>query len=204
MRRRWARGPTPPLENEDDITNNDRHDDNTSGDQHTTTDQDTALQLRSERDNGRRSDGESDNEGEIASRLSHSTSPTRDPVEPEKGEVDEYEDLLMEEGDIVGEQVSRKRERSSESSNEEQQPEDGGSREISEGSAVRDGVSREISEGSAVRDGVSREISEGSAVRDGVKRSRTVSSDDELDNILDDEEQFMHETSLAQPPPEFD
>ena len=193
MRRRWARGPTPPIpddDDSDDIANNDRHGNNSSTNHHPgnspTNEGSGELQLNSERDVSKnRSSTTSDHESKDEPQNDDPPSNGRNlPTNREEEEIDEYDELLMRESEILREgeeRRTRKRERGSDSSDQ-----------------VEEKVTQQ---------GPGTEGSREPMKREGDKRLRlSCEPPDLLDDMLAEEEEFMDESSLIGqvPPPGFD
>ena len=197
MRRRWARGPTPPIpddDDSDDIANNDRHGNNSSTNHHPgnspTNEGSGELQLNSERDVSKNrssttSDHESKDEPQNEPQNDDPPSNGRNlPTNREEEEIDEYDELLMRESEILREgeeRRTRKRERGSDSSDQ-----------------VEEKVTQQ---------GPGTEGSREPMKREGDKRLRlSCEPPDLLDDMLAEEEEFMDESSLIGqvPPPGFD
>ena len=190
MRRRWARGPTPPITDDNDsgdIANNDRHGNNSSTNHHPgnspTNEGSGELQLNPERDVSKnRSSTTSDYESEDEPQNDDPPSNGRNlPTNGEEEEMDKYDELLMRESEILREgeeRRTRKRERSSDGSDQDEEK-----------------VTRSPgTEGS--REPLGRE---------GDKRLRlSCEPRDLLDDMLAEEEEFMDESSFDQVPPGFD
>ena len=193
MRRRWARGPTPPIpdDNDSDIADNDRHDNSSSANHHpgnSPTNEGTESEPRSEGERSLSRPRPTDDEFEdVTERGNQPCNGRSSPVngEAEERDFDEFEDLLMRESDILREgeeQWRRKRERSGEEEDQRETEFDGGARDI--------GTQR----------------SQDTVVRGGDKRLRqSCEPEDLLEDLLAEEEEFMHETSFGQQvPPGFD
>ena len=215
MRRRWARGPTPPLEDEDDSKNENglHNDSSSSNNQHSSSvdpgrdkSQDSAVEGElSESENGpafaERTEERESNSAPPSSDVEPG-SPSSDvepgssssDVEPVRRPLDaELDRRCAETGKNEVEEYEDLLMRESEIEREVRQEQRMRKRERTSPS-IEDGAAKHTSE------------SEVSA-REGVKRSKLNSDfvDDELDSLLAEEDLLMHDTaSRTQIPPEYD
>lgn len=182
MRRRWARGPTPPIRDEEDgdITTNHHHDNNPSDNHHhsnsPTQQQSEVESISVSQPNASESRQETNSESESENDMlnsSHHRSPSRhnDRGRLEEGR-DDLDDLLMGESDILRE--SRQCHRDSHSSSREDQH--------THNAPVDESQTLNGSQGS-------------DHTREQAKRSKVLWEAEEMEGLLTEEEQLMMEIS---------